>query len=540
MQFLYPWWFLLLMLIPLLIWISGRSRSRPRKWIALTLRSLLILCIVVALAEPRWPRSSDNVTVIFVLDRSLSVPLETSDGVDKRWERIKRFMNDAVEKRPRGHERDRAGLVVFGRRPRLELLPTDAPRFNLRQISSPLDRQTTDIASAIQLALASFPEDTARRIVLISDGNQNRGDALEQARLARSNGVQIDVLPLAENQRQENEVLIERVQAPRRVEQGSQVPLTVWVRSQSQRRVTGVLTVRQKSLDGVVEVKGYPRRVALDPGVNRFTFQQPLSGQQKSYTYEAQFQPEGIQGDRPQNNQAITHVIARGRRRALLLEAKAGEQALLVARMRESAKEKMDILPMPASQLGQFPSRERLTAFLSNFDCVILANVPADFLTEQQQEAIRSNTHDQGCGLIMIGGPQSFGAGGWQETPVEKALPVDSQIQGLEVAEKSGLVLIMHASEMARGNTWQKKIAKLAVERLGPSDEVGILVYDWNMRWHIPMQKVGPNRARILAKVSRLNPGDMPDFDPGFLIAHRALTQPGRDFGIKHVIVITD
>ena len=83
---------------------------------------------------------------------------------------------------------------------------------------------------------------------------------------------------------------------------------------------------------------------------------------------------------------------------------------------------------------------------------------------------IRSNTHDQGCGLVMIGGPDGFGAGGWQGTPVEKALPVDSDIKALNVQGNGGLVLIMHASEMANGNFWQKKIAKLAIEKLSPAD----------------------------------------------------------------------
>ena len=82
--------------------------------------------------------------------------------------------------------------------------------------------------------------------------------------------------------------------------------------------------------------------------------------------------------------------------------------------------------------------KDRLAVLLSNFDCVILADVPADSadadkpenaLSEEQQEVIRSNTHEQGCGLVVIGGPDSYGAGGWQNTAVEKALPVESRDQ---------------------------------------------------------------------------------------------------------------
>ena len=73
--------------------------------------------------------------------------------------------------------RDKAGLIVFGRRPRLELPPSDAPQFNFQELAGTIDGNYTDIAAALKLALASFPEGTGKRIVLLSDGNQNRGDA---------------------------------------------------------------------------------------------------------------------------------------------------------------------------------------------------------------------------------------------------------------------------------------------------------------------------------------------------------------------------
>src|SRR6202023_3054901 len=99
--------------------------------------------------------------------------------------------------------------------------------------------------------------------------------------------------------------------------------------------------------------------------------------------------------------------------------------------------------------------------------------VPCDEVSEEIQEELRKNTHDHGCGLIMIGGESGFGAGGWQSTPVEKALPVDCDIKSLKVEGKGGLVLIMHACEMADGNMWQKKTAKLAIDKLAQVDEVG-------------------------------------------------------------------
>jgi Mg-chelatase subunit ChlD/uncharacterized membrane protein len=549
-----PWWLLLLLLVPLVFWYSFRSLAGlgpVRRWVALGLRCLLITLVALALAELRIKHQNDTVTVLFLVDRSLSIPQEpdpADPSIDLRWLRLKKFINEAVEKRGSGRERDKAGLIVFAKRPRLELPPSDAPRFKFQEFTSTVDGNYTDIAAAIKLALASFPEGSGKRIVLLSDGNENLGNAEEQARIAKQNGVQIDVVPLGAGHRNENEVLVERVEAPPVAEAGARLPIRVLMRNYNPNPVLGELTVRQ-----IVEGRSEPidkQKVRLAPGLTTVTFKQPLrGGNDQSYTYEAEFVPEAVLlpsggteklvGDRVQNNKATTHVVARGRRRVLMLEGKAGEHRYLV---NELASRKIDIVSRKVEVPEDLPKdKDKLTVLLSNFDCVILADVPADALTEEQMEAIRSNTHEQGCGLVMLGGPDSFGAGGWQNTPVEKALPVESEIKALKVQGKGGLVMIMHASEMADGNYWQKQIAKLAIDKLSSVDEVGLLHYDWGgMKWHIPLQEIGDKRDWLKKQVDKLVPGDMPDFAPGLQMAHSSLMEPERELTTRHVIIISD
>ena len=91
-----------------------------------------------------------------------------------------------------------------------------------------------------------------------------------------------------------------------------------------------------------------------------------------------------------------------------------------------------------------------------------------------------SNTQQLGAGLLMIGGPEAFGAGGWTGTKIEEAMPVDFKIKNTKIQAVGALALIMHASEMAEGNYWQKVIAKAAIEQLGPADYAGVL--HWTMR----------------------------------------------------------
>src|SRR5690606_28484558 len=114
-------------------------------------------------------------TVLFVVDRSLSIPQEidpatlSADGgaTDLRWRRVQDFVNGAVANRGPGRRNDRAGAILFARRARLLGAPSPVDRLPISdEMVGPLDPHYTDIAGAIKLALASFPEGTGKRIVL--------------------------------------------------------------------------------------------------------------------------------------------------------------------------------------------------------------------------------------------------------------------------------------------------------------------------------------------------------------------------------------
>jgi uncharacterized membrane protein len=564
-----PLWLLLLLLIPLIVWMSYRSLAGlgpTRRWLAIGLRSLLIALLTLALAEIRLRQSNENTTVLFLVDRSLSIPqdIDPKDDppVDRRWQRIKKFVTDASSRRGPGHERDQSGVIVFGRRPRLVLPASDVPQLVLEDSAlGSVDTTYTDVAAAMKLALASFPEGYGKRIVLISDGNENLGNATEQSRIAKENGVQIDAVTLAAGYRNENEVLVERVEAPPMTEQGARLPIRALIRSYNPRMVTGTLKLVQKSEGGEAPVaieagpgvreRGPPAVVQLRPGLNSFSFKQTLEAAQKSYTYEAIFQPlesqsdrgelvRGLAGDRVQNNSASTHVVALGRRRVLFVEPRnnPNEHARLIDRLQNAGESKLLITPISSADLPL--GKADLGVFLSNYDCVVLGNVPAEELSDEQQEVIRANTYDQGCGLVMIGGKESFGAGGYQATPIEKALPVDCDIKSIKVAGKGGLVLIMHASEMDQGNALQKQIAKIAIQKLAAVDMVGMLYYNFNASWHIPFQTIGGNRGSILRQVDRMQPGDMPEFDSHLQAAYKELSNPVHQLATKLCIIISD
>lgn len=579
LEFVRPEWLALLGFVPVIVLMSRKSLSGlgpVRKWVAVGARAAGVAVLAMALAEPRVKRTSDHVTVLFVVDRSYSIPQDidpdkpASDAIDRRWENVRGFVQDAVAKKGVKHRNDQVGLILFGRRPRLALPPAAVLTMPVdERMAGPIDGNYTDIAAALKLALASFPEGTAKRIVLISDGNENIGSAMEQAEVAKKNGVPIDVIALAPGFRNESEVLVQAVDSPQGVTQGARLPVRVLVRNANPSRlVDGRLELIKVGIgaDSNVAIEESPQvldnskpppLVRLLPGLNVFRFRDRADPQGDSaFSYRATFTPTrsakldgadavaGLPGDRPANNRATAAVVSRGQRRVLFLDDNVGRGSGHQHLIDSLRKAKIRVDRLAADKLP--PDKGDLGVFLSNFDCVVIANVPAERFSGDQMESLRTTVYDQGCGLVMVGGPDSFGPGGYQGTAVEAALPVDCEIKALKAAGKGGLVLIMHASEMADGNKWQKEIAKLAIQRLGPSDMVGVTDYGGfggggaGVNWQIPFQDIGDDKGRLLAKVDKMFPGDMPDFDPFLKAAADTLAAPEHNLSVRHCILISD
>ncbi len=65
---------------------------------------------------------------------------------------------------------------------------------------------------------------------------------------------------------------------------------------------------------------------------------------------------------------------------------------------------------------------------LMPYDVIIFADVAADSLTARQMEAVHDGVRDLGIGFLMVGGPNSFGPGGYQGSVIEDALPISMEI----------------------------------------------------------------------------------------------------------------
>jgi len=512
--FVRPGYLWLLAGLPLLVWFSRRSLAGlgpTRQTMAIALRSVILILAIGALAETQFVRFTERLTVLFAIDYSRSIPQER-----EQW--VRDYVDRLILKHKQSN--DLAGVIYFAKSPRIEIPPL--PYIELREPEGEYDRDHTDIGAALKLAQGAFPEDTMKRIVVISDGNENRGETLRQAVAAKANGIAIDVLPL--RYRYDDEVMVEKVTMPNDPHKGETVNVNIVVRASAP--IAGTLRLFEKADNRTIPI--VEKEVQLQRGVNAYTVQQRID-ETNYYTYEARFQPADPSLDRiPANNEASTFAYVKGEARVLLLEGSPGEHDALVEALR---KENIEVVRLGPDQVPNS------LAELRTFDSVILANLPRENLSDRQMEMIAANTHDLGSGLIMIGGPESFGAGGFIDTPIEKAMPVDMQIKSLKVMGKGALVLVMHACEIPQGNFWEKQIAKDAIKTLSYNDEAGCIQSQGSASWVFPLQQV-KEKQHLLARIDRMSPMDMMDFDSVLIPARNALMKS--DAMTKHVILVTD
>jgi len=524
-----PGYLLLLGLLPLVWWIGARSLGGlgpVRRWVVLAMRTLVVLLIVAALAGIQWVRTSDRLTVFYLVDRSLSVPQQQRDAAV-----------DFVAKSIRGHRgpRDRAGIIVFGDEAAVELPPV-GPEFDPAgltgagaSVETPVDPQRTNLAAAMKLARASLPADSAGRIVLLSDGNETRGDARGEAQRAARDGVGIDVVPLRYPPRAD--VLVERLTIPGEVQRDEPFDLRVVVSNlASEEPVRGRLVISQLTDNGQSTLS--EEEVELQPGKQVFSVRQTIDAPD-FYTYEARFIPQRADVDAVwQNNRATAFTHVRGRGQVLLIEdhEHRGQFDYLVGRLKLQG---FEVTVQPTSRL--FGSLGELQPY----DTVLLGNVPREQFDFDQIDMLVRNTQQLGGGLIMLGGPNSFGAGGWTDTEVEKAMPVDFRIKNAKVVPVGALCLVIDRSGSMAGEKleWCKAAAIAAVKTMGARDFINVIAFDTFAQEMVPMTRVESKKA-IARQIRRLAGGGGTNMEPGMVLGYRNLKNV--DAAARHMIVLTD
>ncbi|MEY3025338.1 MAG: hypothetical protein RLZZ238_235 [Planctomycetota bacterium] len=509
---------LLLLLVPVFVlaWRSRRSEEPWKWWSSLVLRTLVIVLLVGAIAQPNFVRRGEALTTVFVLDRSSSIPSQL-------LEQSRDFAQALVE--GKREPDDRVAAVTVGRE--AEVLAQPDSRSIIADEEHGGDREGTNLAAGLRHALSILPPDTAKRIVLVSDGNENIGNVLAEADVAKANGIPIDVVPIEFES--PNEVVFEHLRAPARARPGQTAELRLVLRSQRAARGTVFLREGGRTVDLDPDAPGDGLAVELDAGPFTLPVPFPL-GEGGTRRFEAVFEPaDDAQDSVLENNRVTAVTFVDGSGQVLVVDPSGGtETRAFVDALEQTTISTVVVTPESLSQGGDF---------LSGFDAVVLANVPRWSIDGETDRLLRAYVHDLGGGLLMLGGDQAFGAGGWIDSETASVLPVKLDPPATRQMIRGGLVLVVHSCEMPQGNYWAQQVSIAAIEALTRLDLVGIITLVTGATWAHPLQEAG-DKSRAIAAARSLHVGDMFDFEESVAMAVKALDESRA--GQRHIIIISD
>lgn len=563
------WWQATLLFLGLaapIVWLAMRSLAGlgpVRRWVALGARLLVLLLLILIVGGARWERENKVVEVMVLRDISESMS-NIRDLPEKSLQQsVDDFLKSATEA-DRKPADDRIGQISFHSQALIDSIPNTTLALDARAIRD--SGRGTDISAGIQLGLATLGKDAMHRMLLISDGNATEGDVDAAVTTAAALHVPIDVMPL--NYDLKDEVLVERFVAPN------------WKRENEPFTIEVILRATHPPVKGKLSVLHNNQPMDLDPNTpgiqatREITLLQtrnvervsvpPLEGSNNIHQFRATFEAANVTaeiaaapGRAPttstalvgdtltQNNVADAFTFVRGRGKVLYVDNVPDGGGDVLRKALEDQE-----ITLEKVAVGQFP---RNLIELQNYDAVILANVPrgAGGLGEDDEKMLASYVHDMGGGLVMIGGENGFGAGGWQGSKLEAVLPVNMDIPSQRQMPKGALVLIMHSCEMPDGNYWGEQCALKAIETLSARDEIGVVSYDYSRgvngvggsQWDFPLAEKGDG-SKVIAAVKNMRLGDMPSFDDSMDVALNGINGQGglirSDAKQKHVIIISD
>jgi Ca-activated chloride channel homolog len=526
----------LAVLVVLVGWRSLAWLGAARQWAVVGFRIVLLFMLVLLLGGVEAKRDSKILETIVMQDRSDSVAgvAAAPAGLD--------LLRQSLSAKPPG---DRLGLVTFAQDARVDTLPRDKPAFGNSGAAGKAG--ATDVASALRLSLAAFTGDAMKRLVLISDGRHNQGDldaALDAAIAAK---VPVDVVPV--QYRIDHDVAVEQLNAPLWRRQGEPFHLDVTLRNAASSPAPGRLTVTHRGvpidLDATRPGVQSELPLTLAPGKRVVRVSVPAAAEDGVHRFRAVFTPDLANDALAANNAAEAFTFVRGQGRVLYVDnTDAGQGDDLLNALRRDG---IRIAGEDHVRPDRFPSQ---LMELQSYDAVVLANVPRGpgGLSPEQGDLLAQYVHDTGGGLLMLGGPETLGAGNWQGTKLAGVLPLDLSVPAKRVTPAGAMVLVIdHSGSMSGdmpGGTTKLQSAQqsalLGLQTMLSGDLVGVVAFDGGFDWVLPLARKSDHGGAADA-IRAITPDGGTNIPPALDAAVTSLEKlAGGAVGVKHVLLLTD
>lgn len=522
LEFAHP---LLLLLIPVAIalviaiclwsrrkYSKGLGKNKYRIIGEIILRCLCISLGILALSGVSIKKDNNVITTIFLLDMS--------DSTKAQWDNEVEFVRKAISDMP---ENNQAGIVAFGNGAQIEQFVSDKKVFT--SVQSEVSGTATDIKQAVSSAIALFPEGTAKRMVLLSDGMENQEAVADiGATVANSD---IEFKSVNYKTKIENEVYVDKVELPDSIGKGDKYKVNVKVYSTE-------ATKAKVSLYSGQTLTGQ-KDVSLQVGDNQLVFMdQGVEEGIKSYRVVVESEKDTVSV----NNTYSAFTTVESQDKILLVEGKKGQGAEF-EKLLKSINVDYD--------LREPSSVPKSLSDMLVYKSVILLDVHGDDLGNDFMGILKTYVGDYAGGLVAIGGENSYALGNYKNTPLEEILPVSSELQGEKEIPKMSMVMVIdHSGSMdapSAGNAsfscldMAKQAAIGSLEALRPTDEVGVVSFDDEFMWSVPLQSAA-DQVGAQEGIESIPSGGGTSIYPALEEAVNKIKDS--DATYKHVILLTD
>jgi Ca-activated chloride channel family protein len=486
-------WVLFIAWLPL-AWMVFEWRRTTRKP-ALTLKALSLAAILLALAGPRLKISETKVAVAVLVDTSASIS-------PNDLERASQLAAAMENQRGRHWMR----VIPFARATRDLGSGEELKPLRVKQTSGEAGR-ATDLEAATREAVASLPAGLVPRVVLISDGKENKGSIARAAWQAQQLGIPIDTFAVAGQP--QPALRLESISFPAVAFTGEQFPIDVVVSAPKAGPAEVELAAEGRSLGKT--------QVSLGAGANPIRLHASVNSP-GALDLAISIRSQG--GGEIRFDQAVML------RRPKILYVSQDSPAVDSHLPSTLASAQFDI--------------EKATDFarqnLSNYQLIVFNNWDMENIAPTRKEAIERYVK-QGGGVLVVGGERNM----YQEKKVEDALDrtLPAKLAPPRSPEGTAVVLIIDKSSSMEGR--KIELARLAaigvVDNLRPIDLVGVLIFDNSFQWAIPMRRAD-DRAMIKRLISGITPDGGTQIAPALNEAYRRVLPTNATY--KHIVLLTD
>lgn len=500
------WWWLLGATLLMLV----TYRISRHSVAALLLRLVSLVVLLIALGDPVYLYDNTRTSKLSLLvDISDSMTTaEIKQGLDG----AKRYLNESIEITPFAEQPVLRGSYELG-----PSTDTSALAERLNELTSAAGSRTN-----LELGLKSVDADVPTELLLVSDGNENVGQALSTIDVLKL--INTRVFPIVASSRAINpEFKITRSWAPLVSNAGDAVELRATVRNSFDVSQQGRLEIY---LEGE---KLHTEPVTVAPqSESLVTFKTPpLKAGAREFSFK--FTPE--------NSERKASELKRW------VSVKERAKVLLIANAEEDSRLLSQILKSRGYPFEEHTLRDGETppADLENTAAVVLANVPRAKLSTSFLNQLKSYV-SSGGGLIISGGDKSFGLGGYAGSSLEELSPLKSVPPQTEKKRlKNAIVLVVDKSGSMLESSkmdYTKRAAMTAVSALKDEDYMGIVAFDSNPFVILDLKEVRTAKLEMERRLLNLTPVGQTNLLPGLAFARIQLQRaPGTR---KHLIVLSD